>query len=41
MQPVIGTTTPSRIKEVCHASDVVITHDEWYELYKAAGKKLP
>lgn len=41
MQPVIGTTTPSRIKEVCHASDVVITHDEWYELYKSAGKRLP
>ncbi len=41
MQPVIGTTTPARIKEVCHASDVVITHDEWYELYKSAGKRLP
>ncbi len=41
MQPVIGTTTPSRIKEICHASDVIITHDEWYELYKSTGKKLP
>lgn len=41
MQPVIGTTTPARIKEVCHASDVEITHDEWYELYKAGGKRLP
>ncbi len=41
MQPVIGTTTPARIKEVCHASDVEITHDEWYELYKACGKRLP
>ncbi len=41
MQPVIGTTTPARIKEVCMASDVTITHDEWYELYKAAGKRLP
>lgn len=41
MQPVIGTTTPARIKEVCHASDVVITHDEWYDLYKSAGKRLP
>lgn len=41
MQPVIGTTTPARIKEVCHASDVEITHDEWYELYKSCGKRLP
>ena len=41
MQPVIGTTNPARIKEVCHASDVIITHDEWYELYKSAGKRLP
>lgn len=41
MQPVIGTTTPARIKEVCHASDVIITHDEWYDIYKSAGKRLP
>lgn len=41
MQPIIGTTTPARIKEVCHASDVIITHDEWYDLYKSAGKRLP
>lgn len=41
MQPVIGTTTVSRIKEVCMASEVTLTHDEWYELYKSAGKRLP
>lgn len=41
MQPVIGTTTPERISEVCKASDITITHDEWYELYKSAGKRLP
>lgn len=41
MQPVIGTTTPERVIEICKASDVTITHDEWYELYKSAGKRLP
>lgn len=41
MQPIIGTMTPSRIKEICNACDVTITHDEWYDLYRSAGNKLP
>ena len=41
MQPIIGTVNISRIQEICKASDVTITHDEWYELYRASGKTLP
>ena len=41
MQPIIGTTNPDRIAQIAKASDVTITHDEWYELYKASGKTLP
>ncbi len=41
MQPVIGSVRPERMREIAKASDVTMTHDEWYELYKASGKKLP
>ena len=41
MQPIIGTTNPDRIAQIAKAADVTITHDEWYELYKASGKTLP
>lgn len=41
MQTIIGTMTPSRIKEICDASKVVLTREEWYEIYRAAGNILP
>ncbi|MDR0299553.1 MAG: aldo/keto reductase [Streptococcaceae bacterium] len=41
MQTIIGTVNTDRIKAVTDASDVVLTHQEWYELYLAAGNKLP
>jgi len=39
--PILGTTNADRVKEVCRISDLKITKEEWYELYKAAGKVLP
>ncbi|MBQ3862218.1 MAG: aldo/keto reductase [Clostridia bacterium] len=41
MQPIVGTTNLDRIAQIAKAADVTITHDEWYELYKASGKTLP
>jgi predicted oxidoreductase len=41
MQPIIGTTNPGRVKDSCKASDVTLTRQEWYEIYLAAGNKLP
>jgi len=41
MQPVIGTTNPGRVRDACKASDVTLTRQEWYEIYRAAGNKLP
>lgn len=41
MQPVIGTVTPERVVQISRAADLVITREEWYELYRAAGKTLP
>ncbi|GAB2027247.1 aldo/keto reductase [Lactovum odontotermitis] len=41
MQTIIGTVNLDRIKGVTDASDVVLTHQEWYDLYLAAGNDLP
>lgn len=41
MQPIVGTTKPDRLKDICKASDITLTRQEWYEIYLAAGNKLP
>ncbi|RKL67872.1 aldo/keto reductase [Salipaludibacillus neizhouensis] len=41
IQPVVGTMNPDRLKDISKASDVELTKREWYELYLAAGNKLP
>ena len=40
-QPIIGTMNTKRLAEICMASDLTITRQEWYEIYLAAGNKLP
>lgn len=41
IQPVVGTTNHQRLKDICEASKVELTRQEWYEIYRAAGNKLP
>ena len=41
MQTIIGTMTEQRIEEVTNASDLVLSRDERYDLYMAAGNILP
>lgn len=41
MQPVIGTMNVDRLKECCKASEIYLTREEWYEIYRAAGNILP
>lgn len=41
MQPIVGTTKAGRLQEICKASEVTLSREEWYELYRAAGNKLP
>jgi predicted oxidoreductase len=41
MQPIIGTTNPQRVKDSCKASDITLSRQEWYDIYLAAGNKLP
>ena len=41
MQPVTGTTNPTRLLECLKASEVTLTREEWYEIYRTAGNQLP
>lgn len=41
MQVVVGTMNPVHLKEICDASDVVLSRTEWYEIYRAVGHSLP
>ena len=41
MQPIVGTTNPGRVRDICKASDIKLTRQEWYDIYLAAGNKLP
>lgn len=41
MQVIIGTTSVQHMKDACAGSDLPITREEWYGLYKAAGNILP
>ena len=41
MQPIVGTTNAERLKDICKASAIELTRQEWYAIYLAAGNKLP
>ncbi len=41
MQVVAGTTKTSRLEEMIAASSVILSKEEWYGLYMAAGNILP
>jgi predicted oxidoreductase len=42
IQPIVGTTNPSRIAQACQAFDVVLSREEWYSLLIAGiGRELP
>lgn len=41
MQPITGTMNEGRLRDCVKASDVHLTRQEWYEIYRAAGNILP
>ena len=41
MQPVTGTTNLTRLTDCIKASEVKLSREEWYEIYRAAGNVLP
>ncbi|GFP76080.1 aldo/keto reductase [Clostridium fungisolvens] len=41
IQTIVGSMSPKRIREICAASKVELSREEWYSIYLAAGNKLP
>lgn len=41
MQPVTGTMNIKRLEEICQASELYLSREEWYEIYLSAGNRLP
>jgi predicted oxidoreductase len=41
IQTIIGTTNPGRVSDMAKASDFKLSREEWYEIYRSAGNKLP
>ncbi|WEO77510.1 aldo/keto reductase [Cryobacterium sp. SO2] len=41
MQVVLGTTSPERVAAAALGSEIPLTRAEWYELFRAAGYRLP
>jgi len=41
MQVVLGTTNPGRVTAAALGSDIPLTRPEWYELFRAAGHRVP
>jgi predicted oxidoreductase len=41
MQVIAGTMNPSHLKDICRASDLVLTRSQWYDVYLSAGHCLP
>ena len=41
MQPITGTTNLTRLRDCFKATDIRLTREEWYAIYRSAGNKLP
>ncbi len=41
IQVIVGTTNPARMREVIAGTEIVLSREDWYALYRAAGNTLP
>ena len=41
MQPIAGTTSCEHLIDLCHASDVLMSREDWYDLYLSVDRLLP
>jgi predicted oxidoreductase len=41
MQVILGTTNAKHLAEMVHATQIMLTRQEWYEIYLAEGNTLP
>ncbi len=40
MQVIVGTTNTARLQDICTASGVALSREDWYGIYQAAGNQL-
>ena len=41
IQTIVGTTNPEHLRAACAGSDIRLSREEWYEIYRSAGNRLP
>ncbi|MDR0267281.1 aldo/keto reductase family oxidoreductase [Paenibacillus sp.] len=41
MQPIIGTMNIERLKDCIKATEITLTREEWYDIFRSAGNILP
>lgn len=41
IQTIVGTTNENRLRDICTASNIQLTREEWYSIYLSAGNQLP
>ncbi|MGM9681263.1 MAG: aldo/keto reductase family oxidoreductase [Eubacteriales bacterium] len=41
MQVIAGTMNPAHLRDICSASEITLSREEWYQIYLAAGHRLP
>lgn len=41
MQPIIGSMNPERITAICEASNITLSREEWYEVYRSGDYPIP
>ena len=41
IQPIVGTMSPTHLKEICQATNIDLTRQDWYDLYLSEEKPLP
>ena len=41
IQTILGTMNPDRLRSISQASDVTLSREEWYEIYRSAGNLIP
>ena len=41
MQPIVGSINENRLADIAKAADIEITREDWYDIYRTAGYKLP
>ena len=41
MQPIDGTTSCEHLIDLCRASDVLMSREDWYDLYLSVDRLLP